>query len=92
MGLFFFLGRENPPMMLGFVGVAIFYVLAVHIVTTIHAFQNEGVGTGFLTLCLPFYALYYVFKVADSDTLKVLYGFSILINIGVRVLAKVLQQ
>jgi hypothetical protein len=88
LGVFYYLGRENPPMMLGFAAVALVYILGVHIITTVHAFSNEGIGTGFLTLCIPLYAIYYVFKVCDSDTLKVLYGFSILLNIGLRVLSK----
>jgi hypothetical protein len=88
LGLFYYLGRDNPPMMLGFLAVAGIYILSVHIITVVHAFKNEGVGTGFLTLCIPLYALYYVFKVSESDTLKVLYGFSVLLNIGLRIIGK----
>jgi hypothetical protein len=45
---------------------------------------REGAGTGFLSLCIPFYALYFVFKIHDNDTLKVLYGVAFVLNFLLR--------
>ena len=87
LGLFYFMGRENPAMMLAFLGVAALYSLTVHIIVIIAAFR-ESTGTGFLTLCIPFYALYFVFKVSANDTLKVLYSVAAIINLSLRFLVK----
>ena len=83
LGILYFLGRENPAMKLAFLGVAGLYVLTAHIIVVVAAFK-EGVGTGFLTLCIPFFALYFVFKTSESDMLKLLYGFAVLINIALK--------
>ena len=55
----------------------------MHIVVAVVAFK-EGAGTGFLALCIPLYALYFVFKVNDNNTLKVLYLAAFLINLASR--------
>jgi hypothetical protein len=85
LATFYFLGKQNPVMMLGFVGVGVLYSLAIHLMVLVAAFR-EGAGTGFLSLCIPFYALYFVFKVHDNDTLKILYGVAVLLNITLRFL------
>ena len=87
LGLLYFMGRENPAMMLAFLGVTVLYTLTVHIIVLVAAFR-ESVGTGFLTLCIPFYAFYFVFKVSDNDTLKVLYSVAAVINLSLRFLVK----
>lgn len=78
-------GRNNPPMMLAFIGVLVVYCLGVHLLVVIAAFR-DSVGQGFLTLCLPFYAIYYVFKVSESSTLQLLYSFAVIFNIVLRFL------
>ncbi len=80
LGILYFLGRENPTMKLAFVGFAALYALAVHIIVVVSAFR-ESVGTGFLTMCVPFYAIYYVFRVSENDTLKLLYGTAVVLQI-----------
>jgi hypothetical protein len=87
LGVLYYFGRENPTVMLAFLGVAALYSLTAHIMVVIAAFQ-ESVGTGFLTLCIPFYGLYYVFKVSDSNTLKLLYSVAVIINIALRFSSK----
>jgi predicted anti-sigma-YlaC factor YlaD len=87
LGVLYFLGRENRPFMLAFLGVAVLYTLTAHIIVLVAAFK-ESMGTGFLTLCIPFYALYFVFKVNDNDTLKLIYAVAVVINISLRFLAK----
>ena len=85
LGVLYFLGRQNPVMILAFIAVALLFTVTVHIIVIVAAFR-DGIATGFLTLCIPFYALYYVFKVSDNDTLKILYGFAVITNICLRVL------
>jgi hypothetical protein len=87
LGVLYFLGRQNPGVMLGFLGVAALYSLTAHIIVVVAAFR-ESVGTGFLTLCIPFYALYFVFKVSDNDTLKVLYTAAIILNLALKFLVR----
>ena len=87
LGVLYFFGRENPSIMLAFLGTAVLYSLTVHIIVVVAAFR-ESVGTGFLTLCIPFYALYFVFKVSESDTLKLLYGAAVLLDLSLRFLTK----
>ena len=87
LAVLYFLGRENPGIKLAFVGTAVLYTLTAHILVVVAAFR-ESVGTGFLTLCIPFYALYFVFKVSDSDTLKVVYAVAVVINISLRFLVR----
>ncbi len=70
-------------MMQAFVVTAAVYSLAIHVIVLVAAFQ-ESAGTGFMALCIPFYALYFVFRVLESDTLKILYGTAFLINIALR--------
>jgi hypothetical protein len=77
-------GRSDPLGMLAFACVALLYALVVQILVIIAAFQ-EGTGRGFLAMCLPFYGIYFVFRVQESDTLKLLYGIAIAINIIVRI-------
>jgi hypothetical protein len=80
LAVLYYLGRENPVMMLAFLGVSAIYYLIVFVMVLVAAFQ-DGVGTGFMTLCIPFYAVYFVFKVHDNDTLKVLYGVAFLLGL-----------
>ena len=83
LGTLYYFGRTNPPLMLAFLGVAVVYCLTAHILVVISAFR-ESVGTGFLTLCVPFYGLYYVFKVSESETLRILYVTAYLLNLAIR--------
>jgi hypothetical protein len=85
LGVLYFLGKQNPAVMLAFLATGVLYTLTVHIIVVVAAFR-ESAGTGFLTLCIPFYALYFVYKVSENDTLKVLYTSAVLLNIGLRFL------
>jgi hypothetical protein len=85
LALLYLLGRGNPAIMLALAGIAALYSLGTHIVVLVAAFR-EGIGTGFLTLCIPFFALYFVFKLNDNDTLKVLYGVAILVSLALQFL------
>jgi len=83
LAVLYFLGKQNESMMLVFVAVAVLYYLTVKIIVLIAAFK-ESVGTGFLTLCLPFYDLYFVFKVCESQTVKILYTSALVIMLALK--------
>ena len=85
LGLLYYGGKTNRGLMLIFIAVLALYCLGVHILVVISGFK-ESVGTGFLTLCLPFYAIYYVFKVSENPTLQALYSAAVIINIILRFL------
>jgi hypothetical protein len=83
LGLLYWLGQTNPFMKLAFIGVAALYTFGMHIMVAISAFR-ESAGTGLMALCIPFYAVYYVFKVSEDQTLQLLYGVAFLLNIILR--------
>jgi len=85
IGILYFLGRNDLKMCLAYLSTALLYSLAVHIAVAVAAF-GRGVGTGLMSLCIPFYALYFVFWKQKSDTLKILYGSVVLVNIFIRVM------
>jgi hypothetical protein len=43
LGVLYFLGRQNPGIMLAFLGAAALYSLTAHIIVVVAAFR-EGVG------------------------------------------------
>jgi hypothetical protein len=89
-GTLFFLAKGNPAMQgLLLLSVAI-YSLTVHICVLVAAFR-ESVGTGFLAMCIPFYAVYFVFSVSDNVWLKTFYPVAILGNVGLRVAGSILD-
>ena len=90
IGVFYFLGRQNSVFYGGIAAVIGLFMLTTSILVLVAAFQ-DSVATGFMTMCIPFYVLYFVFKVNDNDTLKVLYGFNILMYLVAMLLGKVLQ-
>ncbi len=63
--------------MLAFAGWHGIYSLIIAIVVLVAAFR-ESIAQGFLTLCVPFYVLYFVFAVADSSWVRWLYGANLL--------------
>lgn len=73
LGLLYLLGSNDRTMMVAFVGLAELYQGVVGIIVLVAAFQ-DGLGTGFATLCIPFYSVYFVFVIKDSNTLRVLYA------------------
>lgn len=85
LGLLYVFGRENPAIMLTLFGIAVLYVFITHLIVIVAAFRTS-IGTGFLTLCIPFFGIYFVFKVNEDDTLKTLYGAALLINLILRFL------
>jgi hypothetical protein len=76
--------------MIALLGMGALFSLGMHIAVAVAAFR-EGVGTGLLALCIPLYALYFVFKTSDSDTLKILYSAAFVINLVLRYLTRHLE-
>jgi len=89
VGVFYFLGRQNSAFYAGIALVLVLYMIITTILVLVAAFR-DSVATGFMTLCIPLYVFYFVFKVNENDTLKVLYGFNILIYVGALALGKML--
>jgi hypothetical protein len=85
LGVGFYFGRGNTAIMLAVVIIANLYLLGVGIAVLIAAF-SESVGTGFLTMCVPFYAFYFVYGVNENSTLKILFAGAVILNIGLRLL------
>lgn len=79
LAVLFFLGKDNPTAQMAFGAVILLYLFGTHILVAVSAFQ-EGALIGFATLCIPLFAIYYVFKMNDDDTLKILYGIALLIR------------
>lgn len=89
VGVFYFLGRQNSAFYGGIALVLVLYMLTTTILVLVAAFR-DSVATGFMTLCIPLYVFYFVFKVNENDTLKVLYGFNFLIYLGAMAMGKLL--
>jgi len=79
MSVLFFFARNNQAALLAYLGVCVLYIFTVHIVMLVCAFR-ASIGQGFLCLCIPFYALYFVFKQSESSLLMAFYGVAMLLN------------
>jgi DNA-directed RNA polymerase subunit RPC12/RpoP len=88
LGTFYFLGRTNSEMMLVYAGLSALFAFVAHILVVVSAFRNDGMAWGFLSLCIPLVALYYIIKVSDDETLKLVYGVAVVNNLAAGFLAK----
>ena len=82
--VFWFLGRSNPSMQTVFSVVVVGYYLIARLIVLVAAF-SEGKMTGFLTLFLPIYDLYFVFMVNENRTLKRLYSTAVSLVVFMKV-------
>lgn len=64
--------RHDPNAAVVFFGMSALYATTIGLLVVVLAFC-EGVGTGLLTLCLPFYVLYFVYLVNENRFVKALY-------------------
>ncbi|MHC4218461.1 MAG: hypothetical protein ACYSU7_08395 [Planctomycetota bacterium] len=80
-GLLFVVSLMIPDMGVLFLGVQTVFGLAIGITVLVFAFMT-GIGQGFLTLCVPFYVLYFVFSVCDNQYVRWLFGANLLGWIG----------
>ena len=80
-GIFYFQARSDESIAAAYLLVEGLFSLAVGVTVLVLAFR-EGIGTGLLTLCLPFYALYFVFAVCENQYVRVLFPLSILASVA----------
>jgi len=85
-GLFLF-GRSSDTGMIVYLLCAALYVIAVNIWVLIAAFK-DSVGTGFLTLCIPVYGVYFVFSKSENPMLKTLYTAALALGLSLRFLKR----
>jgi DNA-directed RNA polymerase subunit RPC12/RpoP len=81
MSVLFFFARSNEAALLPYLGVSVLYVFTVHIVVLVCAFR-ASIGQGFLCLCIPIYAVYFVFKQSESSMLMAFYAVAILLELS----------
>lgn len=81
LGLLFILGHTNEDVALVFIACQSLYGLAVGVIVLVQAFR-QGIGTGFLTLCVPFYILYFAFAVNENPHIKALFTAALLANLA----------
>jgi hypothetical protein len=84
-GLLYVFARTSPVGAMVFVGLALLFYLGISITVLVFAFK-ESAGTGFMTLCIPFYALYFVYGLNDNPMLKALYSVALLVMVAIRTL------
>lgn len=73
LAILYFLGRENPLMKGVFALIVLLYYVVARIIVSVAAFR-DSIGSGFLTLCIEIYAVYWAFRVNENDTVKIIYG------------------
>lgn len=71
----------TPLGTLAYVGFWFLMVIASAILVLIDAFQ-DSVGTGFLTMCVPFYVFYFVYVKCDNKLVKAVYSLMLLSRLG----------
>ncbi len=87
LALLYFLGKDDPLMKLGCILGVLLYILVAKIVVTVFAFKDDGMGKGFLCLCIDIYTVYYVFKVSERQLSKLLYGIVCVIGLAARIIS-----
>jgi hypothetical protein len=91
LGLFFLAAKESGSITIFFIGLASIYVFGIHIVVTVYAFKNEGIGWALLCFFVPCGALYYVYFRSENETLQILYSLGIALNIAIRLMDRALS-
>lgn len=81
MGGLYGFGWMNEPAALGYVVVQAIFSLVVGIMVLVSAFK-DSVGQGFMTMCIPCYALYFVYGRCESALVKGLFSVSILAQLA----------
>ena len=76
LGGLFLMAMQNPEGALLYFAVQGLYAVVVAILVLVAAFRHS-VGTGFMTLCVPFFALYFVYSVNQSPGLKLMFTISL---------------
>jgi hypothetical protein len=77
LGVLFLLARNNEELVELYKLPQSLFGLVVGVIVLVQAFR-ESIGTGILTLCLPFYVFYFVFFVNENPHIKALFGVSVI--------------
>jgi hypothetical protein len=85
LAVLYYFARSSEGAFLGFLVLQALFSLTVHICVIVAAFR-EDTGTGFLTLCIPFYAIYFVFFKSESPLLKKFYSVALIASLASRTL------
>jgi hypothetical protein len=80
----YFLAPSMPSMKLVFILALLLYWAGAYIAVAVCAFKDDGMGKGFLCLCIGIYAVYYVAKVSERPFLKVLYGIGFVLGLAAK--------
>ena len=80
-GALFGLAFTNQTIAWAYHAVQLLFGLVVGIMVIVNAFQ-ESAGQGFLTLCVPCYALYFVYARCESALIKWLFTIAILTRVA----------
>jgi hypothetical protein len=86
----FGLAWVHPLGAVAFALSAALFFIVISLVVLVAAFQ-DSVGQGFLTLCVPFYVLYFVYGRLDSRTIKGLYSLALAGYVGLIALKSALE-
>jgi len=71
--------RHDANAAVVFLGMSVLYAATIGLLVVVLAFC-EGVGTGLLTLFLPFYVLYFVYSINENRFVKALYTAMLLVG------------
>jgi hypothetical protein len=81
LAILYFLGNSQPLMKLVCLLGVLAYLITAKIIVTVFAFKDDGIGKGFLCLCLEIYTVYYVFKESERPLGKLLYGIACVLGL-----------
>jgi hypothetical protein len=81
LGGVFALAFTNPDAAVGYLVLQSLFGLVVSILVLVFAFMEDAM-TGFLTLCVPFYILYFVYGKCENAYVKSLFSISLIASVG----------
>ena len=81
LAILYFLGNTEPLMKFACLVGLLLYLVAAKIIVTVFAFKDDGIGKGFLCLCIEIYTIYYVFKESERSLAKLLYGIACVLGL-----------
>ena len=80
-GILFAVALGNEGAAMGYLALQGLFALAFGVTVLVFAFM-EGIGQGLLTLCVPFYIIYYVYGVCENQWIKWLFLVYLLSTVG----------
>jgi hypothetical protein len=77
----------SPLGTLAYIAFLLLVIVAAAIIVLIAAFKDSA-GTGFMTLCIPFYVFYFVYFKCESKLAKSMYSLAIIGQVALKFLPK----